>query len=292
MGAAAAFIPLIVDVAGKTLPLIFGSGGPKYPSPPKINKLDVQGTKQFMQEYEARRMQTSIDEWGKKRFPLLYKGGQYEINDLIGNQKGALSPSVAASIKAVGLQAPKEGDQYKTAVDLGLSPIALSQRTSQAVTRNIAMNPEWTNKISGGTLASMIANNYQNQQAFTQFLGANATAQYVAGQARGTANTQALIAGIGGAASIGMNPYAPWNSRGQSPSLTQPVGYPSVFQPQYNYNQPTQSSYGQQAATFNPYGNSPFLGVPEPNNYVMPEYNPYIQANPPPPEYNYPYGNY
>ena len=159
-----------------------------------------------MESYEAKRMQASIDAW-KQRFPLLYQGGQYEVEDLARNQAGELSPNVRSAIQASGLEAPVEGDQYKQAVDLGLNPITLSQRTSQAVTRQLAMNPEWTKKISGGTLATMVANDYQNQNAFNAFLGANQTAQYVAGQTASASNTAALLTGLTGSAAIGFRAY-------------------------------------------------------------------------------------
>ena len=67
----------------------------------------------------------------------------------------------------------------------------------------MAQNPEWTNKITGGTLATMIANNYKNQNAFTQFLGAQQTAQYAAQQGASAYNTQALLSGITGGAALG-----------------------------------------------------------------------------------------
>lgn len=188
----------IINIGGHLLT----SGGPNYPSPPKLYKLPVEKAKKFMENYEQNRMDTSIAEW-KKRFPLLYQGGNYEINDLLGNQAGGLSPNIKASIAAAGLNAPSEGDIYRQSVDLGLSPITLSQRTSQAVTRQIASNPEWTNQISGGTLATMMANNYQNDNTFRQFLGANATANYVNSVQRNAGNTGALLAGIGGMAGIG-----------------------------------------------------------------------------------------
>jgi hypothetical protein len=200
-------------------------------------------------------------------------------DDIHRNQQGMLSPTVKAAIEASGLESPREGDQYRMSRDLGLNPLTLSQRTSEASTRAIAQNPEWTNKISGGTLATMIANNYQNQNAFTQFLGANQTAQYVAGQQRNAGTTAALLAGVGGAARLGMSPYAPWNQtsplsptgQGAYSGAGQPTGYgwaggsggfnsPQAAPPPYTYG----GSYGNDIwgapppanMPASPYGNS------------------------------------
>jgi len=270
---------IITSIIGTGIKLLGSSGGPSYPSFPKLNKLDVQGTKDFMEQYEKDRMAASISEW-QKRFPLLKQGGDYEMADLLRNQQGVLSPGVKQAIKASGLTAPSEGDQYRQSRDLGLSPITLSQRTSAAVTRNIANNPEWTSTISGGTLASMVVNNFQNQQAFTQALGANRTANYVAQQGANANNTAALITGIGGAARIGMTAYQnsqfgnnPFNLgtyyQGQAyssmpydnpvatpaPSYSPPSAYSPPASPDLGYS-PLMPPGSAMDSVMNPYGNT------------------------------------
>lgn len=243
---------IISGVISTGIKLLGSSGGPDYPSPPKLNKINIQQAKDFMQNYETERMGSSIAAW-KEKFPLLYQGGQYMVNDLINNQKGRLSPNIKGDITRSGLEAPIEGDQLKMAKDIGLNPLTLSQRTSEAVTRQIAQNPEWSSQISGGTLATMIANNYQNQNAFSQFLGAQNTAQYVAGQTANANTTRALLTGLTGAARIGAD-YAAYNNPNNPFSLG-------------NYYQG--NVYGQSAPAFAPAGAG--------SGYVAPTY----ASNPP-----------
>lgn len=197
---------VISGIISTGIKLLGSAGGPNYPSLPQLHKIPIQKAKNFMEDYEAQRMGSSIAAW-QSRFPLLKAGGDYLINDLIQNQQGKLSPTIKNALTKSGLETPVETDQYAQAKDLGLNPLTLSQRTSQAVVKNIGDNPEWSNQISGGTLATMIANNYQNQNAFTQFLGANATARSIASGAANAGTTQALLAGLTGTARAGYQAY-------------------------------------------------------------------------------------
>jgi hypothetical protein len=224
------YVQAILGAIQIGLKLYGASQHPDVPEAPKLHGLDVQKAKTQMEDYEAKRMQTSIDEW-KTKFPELYKGGAYMAGTTSQQQAGMLGGSVALDMKAAGLQAPREGNQYQLSQDIGLSPITLSQRTSQAVSRQIAQNPEWTNQITGGTLATMIANNYKNQNAYTQFLGANRTAMYAQGKAAGAYNTQALLSGITGLGGIGASLY---NQAGGGFGPTSPTG-----QGIYQATQPT-----------------------------------------------------
>lgn len=251
MGVYASIISGIISTGIK---LWGASQSPNYPSPPKLNKLPVQDAKKFMEDYELTRMNASKEAW-QTRFPLLFKGEEYEIGDIRANQQGKLSPVVSGALKASGLGSPKEGDQYKLSADIGLSPITLAQRTSQAVTRQIALNPEWTNQISGGTLATMIANNYQNANAYSQFIGSNNTAQYVAGQQRSMYNTAALTSGLVGIAGAGAQLYA--NNQNPLNRPLDPTAYPTAYgwsggQGTYSQPQPVQQP-PPASPIYNPY---------------------------------------
>lgn len=255
---------IIGAVISTGVKLLGSAGGPDYPSAPKILGLPVQKAKKVMEQNEEKRMKASIAAW-KARFPLLYQGGKYEIDDLRRNQQGFLSPQVKGALQSAGLEMPKEGgDQYKLSVDLGLSPITLAQRTSQAVTRNIALNPEWTSKISGGTLATMIANNNKNQNAFSQFLGAQNTANYVAGRERSGYNTAALTSGLLGTAQIGMQSYI--NAQNPLNQPLNPTSYRSdVDTPGYMMSNATQApptAYPNQSGTYSSQGFGPQWGMP------------------------------
>jgi len=277
----------------KTIGAFANSGGPNYPDPPKLHKLPVQEAKRTLEDYEGRRMQASIDAW-KEKFPLLYKGGQYEVNDIMDQQKGMLGGHIAADMERSGLGPVREGDQYALSRDIGLSPITLSQRTSQAVTRQMANNPEWTNKITGGTLATMLANNYQNQQAYGMFINSNNTARSIAGQAGSLYNTQALLGAATGAARVGssiyQNNYGPLSPAGQGafqtnpnanyagsvappPTMTPPASYP----PTSAYTTYSNNLYGSVEAgpvtTYNPATDFNWLYQSMPDNYVQD--NPY-----------------
>jgi len=303
------YAAIISSVIGTGIKLLGSAGGPSYPSAPQIQGLPVQKAKQFMQDYESRRMGVSVEAW-KQRFPLLYQGGKYEISDIGRNQQGLLSPQVSGALQSAGLEQPKQGDQYKLATDLGLSPITLAQRNSQAVTRQIALNPEWTNKISGGTLATMIANNSKNQNAFSQFLGAQNTANYVTGQQRSAYNTAALTTGLLGATSIGVQAYQ--NSQNPLNRPFDPTAYPrsDVSNPGYytpgyqsqgggqGYYQPQQGGFGSQwGMTPAPYMNSGdwnsgdfgASGVPPSPSYTTPPTDLYNSFTPPPqpPPFNF-----
>lgn len=240
------YIAAIGAIAGLATKLIGGASGPSYPGFPKLHKINIPAAQNLMEQNESDRMAASIDAW-KSRFPLLYKGGAQEISDIGQNQAGMLNTPTEASLQNAGLESPKQGNVYSLAKDIGLSPITLAQRNSQAVTRQIALNPEWTNKISGGTLASLMANNYQNQNAFTQFLGSANTANFITGQQnQAQFNTAAILGGLGATqlgfqASLNANPNNP---------LTQP------FNP-YSYasNVPS-SGVGYGVTTPNYYGNS------------------------------------
>jgi hypothetical protein len=273
---------IITSVIGGIVKLIGSSQSPNYPSPPKLAKINIPQAQGQMEDYEKARMQASIDAWKKGRFPLLYKGGQYEIGDIAQNQQGQLSDSVAKSVGNAGYTAVTGKNQEDLSQQIGLSPITLSQRTSEAVNRNIALNPEWTNKISGGTLATMIANNNQNQNAFNQFLGANNTAQYIAGQQRSQYNTAALTSGLLGGAALGTQAYQ--NQQNPLNRPLDPTAYPTSYgyaggqgvysQPQQMY--PPQGSGGYSPSSGynpyqNPYGNSynTFM-QPMPSNFVTP----------------------
>lgn len=260
------YVSAILAVVGAGVKLLGSSGGPSYPSAPQIQGLPVQKAKNFMENYESRRMDISNLAW-QTRFPLLARGGASEISDIGRNQQGFLSDQVKGGLKSAGLEMPKEGDQQKLSVDLGLSPITLAQRTSQAVTRQIALNPEWTNKISGGTLATMIANNSKNQNAFSQFLGAQNTANYVAGQQRSAFNTAALTTGLLGATSAGVQAYSnaqnplnrpldptAYRSDTSSPGYYTSGGYPSQGGGGQGYYQPQGGGFGSQwGAPSSPY---------------------------------------
>lgn len=240
-----AWASIIAAAVGTGIKLLGSSGGPSYPSPPKLAKIDVPGSTKLMEDYESQRMQTSIDQW-KQKFPLLYQGGAAEIGNIMQQQQGQLGGTLPQDLASSGLAAPRQGNQYQLSQDIGLSPITLSQRTSQAVTRQIAANPEWTNQISGGTLASMMANNYQNQNAFSQFLGAKNTAMYAQGQAAGAYNTQALLSGVTGIAGLGAQAYG----QGQY-GPTSPIG-----QGIYGYQQQQQPALPGMA------GGSPYMQGP------------------------------
>jgi hypothetical protein len=247
---------IITGIIGAGVKLIGSTQSPNYPSPPKLNKLPVQQAKHYMEDYELARMNASKAAW-QARFPLLYQGGKYEIDDIRANQQGKLSPVVSGALRASGLEMPKEGDQYKLSADIGLSPITLAQRTSQAVTRQIAMNPEWTNKISGGTLATMIANNYQNANAYSQFIGSQQTAMGIASAQRSMYNTQALTAGLLGVAGIGAQAYAnqqnplnrPLDPTAYRSDVTTPGYYTTPSQPQ----PPQPSGYPAGSPIYDPY---------------------------------------
>ena len=103
-----AFLPLIAKGIGDTISLIGSSGGPDAPGVPKLNKLPVQKAKKHMEEYEAQRMQASIDAW-KQKFPDLYKGGQYMVSDIAKQQAGYLGGNVAADMAKSGLGPVHEG---------------------------------------------------------------------------------------------------------------------------------------------------------------------------------------
>lgn len=272
------YASLITTIIGAGIKLIGSSQSPNYPSAPKISKLDVQGAKEHMENYEARRMQASIDAW-KARFPLLYQGGGYEVGDIGKNQQGFLSDTTKQSLQNAGLQTPKEGNQYSLSTDLGLSPVTLAQRNSQAAIRQIGLNPEWTNKISGGTLATMVANNYQNQQAFGQFLGAQNTAQYVAGQQRSMYNTAALTAGLLGTASAGTQAYI--NSQNPLNRPLDPTAYPKsdVTNPGYYVQPSAPPPQPYQSSQATPYGNS-MWNSPPPAPYGETWGNPYNNYQP------------
>lgn len=252
MGVYAAVISSIISTGIK---LFASSQSPDYPSAPKMRKINIQQTRDQMENYEKRRMDASLRAW-KEKFPLLDQGGQYEIADIGRNQQGYLSPQVSGALKSTGLGTVKEGDQYKQAVDLGLNPITLAQRNSQAVNRQIAMNPEWSSKISGGTLATMIANNYQNQNAYAQFLGATNTAKATANAAAGSYNTASLLTGIVGAAGSFAQSYTNRHDP-QSPLNPQNPAYSDVTTPgYYTAPAPAQQVY--------PYGNT-WMGMYTPN---------------------------
>jgi hypothetical protein len=223
MGVTAAIIAGGASLLGAGISYLGSSGGPSYPSPPKMYKLPVGEATKTMEDYETQRMAASIGAW-KERFPLLAKGGAAQIADIRANQLGKISKTVSGTLKASGL--PEQGGGFGAsggdtwtpearAMDIGLSPVALSQRTSQAVQRQIAMNPEWTNKISGGTLASMMANANANQNAFTGALGGIKSAMYRTGAAQGATNTAALLGLPLGAAKaytgVSMMTSDPWN---------------------------------------------------------------------------------
>ena len=232
---------IITTIIGTGVKLLASSQGPDYPETPKMRKIDIGRTRDQMENYEQRRMQAGIDAW-KAKFPLLYQGGQSEIEDIGNNQQGKWSPVVSGALKSTGLETLKSGDQYSDAVDIGLSPITLAQRNSQAVNRQIALNPEWSSKISGGTLATMVANNYQNQNAFSQFLGAQNTARYVSGQQQSAYNTAALTSGILGGAGAAAQSYLNMQQRASNPldNPLSPSSYRSdVSNPGYPIN-PTQ----------------------------------------------------
>ena len=175
------YISAIAQVVGTGISLLGRSGSPDYPAPPKLYKLPVAKARKTMEAYEARRMKASIGAW-KDRFPLLYKGGQAEIDDIRAQQQGRLGRTVTDTLTKSGLDAPTASSPEALGLDIGLNPLALSQRSSQAVMRQIAMNPEWTNKITGGTLASMMANANANANAFNGFLGAQRAAMYQKGR--------------------------------------------------------------------------------------------------------------
>ena len=258
---------IITSAISTGVKLLGSAGGPSYPSYPKIAKINIPQVQGQMEDYEKNRMQTSIDAW-KAKFPLLYQGGASEIADIGNNQQGKWSPVVSNELKSSGLESLKDGTQYSDAVDVGLSPITLAQRNSQAVNRQIAMNPEWSSKISGGTLATMIANNYQNQQAFTQFLGAQNTANYVNSQKAGAYNTAALTTGLFGTAAAGEQAYV----NAQNP-LNAPFNPNSYNTPSNNYGAPP---YGAPPTSTPPYGTPPYNATPPPvygNSYGYGSFN-------------------
>lgn len=259
---------IISGVIGAGVSLLGSAGGPNYPSPPKVEALPVNKAKRHMQKYEADRMGVSLAEF-KKKFPKLQAGGEYLIGDIARNQRGLLSPTISDTLTKSGLALPKQGNQYKMAQDIGLNPITLAQRTSQAAIRNIAMNPEWTNKISGGTLASMMANAAANQQAYTGMLGSIESAKQL-GQMQ--ANTEMLTAGlgaIGGAAStyfgarasgaLGREEYLQGAQGTPTAFPTTPAGYSggSVMAPQAPTNAYSNLSLNASPQQFyDPYGNT------------------------------------
>ncbi len=253
------YIAAIGAIAGLATKLIGGASGPSYPGYPKIHLTDIPKATSLMESNELAREQASVASW-KDRFPLLYKGGAQEIQDIGQEQKGYLSPTVESSLKTAGLESPKQGDIYGLSSDIGLSPVTLAQRTSQAVNRQIALNPEWTNKISGGTLASLMANNYQNQNAFTSFLGAANTANFVTGQQQQAQfNTAAILGGLGATqagfqASLNANPNNPLNQP------FNPYSYAS------NVPAPNYGGYG--------YGNSGYgISTPPMGGYTGQDYS-------------------
>lgn len=243
---------VITGIISTGIKLFASSQSPDYPDPPKMRKINIDQTRDSMESYEKRRMQAGIDAW-KAKFPLLYQGGQHEIEDIGKNQQGILSPQVSGALRSMNLGRVKEGDQYAQSVDLGLNPITLAQRNSQAVNRQIALNPEWSSKISGGTLATMIANNYQNQNAFSQFLGATNMAKWQANQAAGGYNTQALTSGILGTAAAGTQAYLNMQQQANNP-INNPLNPTS-------YRDSSNSYYG-----LSNYGTTPISQAPAPQS--------------------------
>lgn len=262
-------MPYVTAILGAIqigLKLYQGSQTPDYPDAPKMRGLDVQKATKQMEDYEKTRMETSIDQW-KTKFPELYKGGAYMAGTTAQQQAGQLGGSIGLDLASAGLETPRQGNQYQLSQDIGLSPITLSQRTSQAVSRQIAQNPEWTNQITGGTLATMIANNYKNQNAYAQFLGANRTALYAQGKAAGAYNTQALVSGLTGLGGIGASLYNQGGGGGFGPTSATGQGIYQATQTPPNTipgSVPTSAYPGQQswnAPTTNPMAGGAF-GMP------------------------------
>jgi hypothetical protein len=277
------YIGAIISAVGAGIKLIgSATSSPNYPSMPKLYKLPVQEAKQHLEDYEKSRMAASIDAW-KQRFPELYKGGQYEVDDIKKQQQGYLGGHIDADMKASGLQPIKEGNnQYDLSRQIGLNPLTLSQRTSQAVTRQIASNPEWTNKITGGTLATMLANNAQNATAYGMMKSANQTAQYVAGKQAGLFNTQALLGGLTGAARIGSqiynnSQYGPLSAAGQGAFQQNPNTIVSTYNP-YQTNYPAAAPTGPSAPPPN-YNNS-YWGVNSDPYYANTPQSPMMMGQP------------
>lgn len=291
------YIGAIIAGIGQTIKLVgSATSSPNYPSPPKLYKLPVQKAKKQMEDYEQRRMDASIDAW-KQRFPELYKGGQYEIDDIKAQQQGMLGGHIAEDMANSGLDPVHEGtNQYALSRDIGLSPLTLSQRTSQAVTRQIAQNPEWTNQITGGTLATMVANNYQNANAYGMMTQANRTAQYTANKAAGLYNTQALLGGITGAAKVGAainnNYFSPLSPAGQGayvPATATNAPYTTQYSP------PPMGQPGSGTGSYSSW-NAPVnsnMGMPQDSAMFQGGWNtqPTLPATPSTPDYSL-YGNY
>jgi hypothetical protein len=259
-----AYIGLIASVVGTGIKLAAGSGGPSYPNAPQIRGININNAMGFMDSYEREREQAGYDAW-KAKYPLLNQGEQYAIGDIAKNQAGYLSGTTSQSIANTGLEAPKQGNVEDLSHQLGLSPVTLAQRNSLATTRQIAQNPQWTSKVSGGTLASMLANNNKNQNAFSQFLGAQNTANFVTQQTQNAYNTQALVGGLLGTAQIGARLYqnqqygalSPWG-QGNATYGSSSSGYPTGNAvSNSNLFQSVPNNYVSSNPSYNPYGQPP-----------------------------------
>src|SRR6266576_3378073 len=99
------YAAIISSVIGTGVKLLGSAGGPSYPSPPKLNKINIKQARQLMESYEGRRMAASIGAW-KQRFPLLYQGGNFMVGDIARQQRGFLPTQTDQALRDSGLEQP------------------------------------------------------------------------------------------------------------------------------------------------------------------------------------------
>ena len=121
--------------------------------------------------------------------------------------KGSVSPLVASTLASTGLEAVPKGNEFQTAQQLGLPITAKLQRDRQNLNRVIAENPQHVGKLSGTQVATLMANNYKNANAFNQqLLGINLN-NYAGAAAQYNQNLAAIGPAIGGIAQAGVQTY-------------------------------------------------------------------------------------
>jgi hypothetical protein len=164
------------------------------------------------------------DEDFARRFPLLVKGRDYNINSAASNLAGERDPFLMQSLNDAGLGDVDFGTgEFKQARNLGMPILAKEARDRAYFQRLLADNPQRTFGLNSGDVARIALANTQGANMLGLGQAQGRINQAIANTASDAASQAAMISALGQIAGAGVKAFGSTNFGSGSSSSVSPT---------------------------------------------------------------------
>ena len=163
--------------------------------------VDIAKTAQLALDADKAGYKISDLDW-ERRFPLLKKGRDFNIEDAGLQLRGGTSKTVADAMSQSGLTGDLGNTEFEKSRNLGMPILALEQRDRNYFQKQLAMNPQRAAGLSGQDVARIAITNTGGQNNYNQGIFQSRIAQYNTQVNQALQNQNAGVAGLGALADL------------------------------------------------------------------------------------------